>query len=153
DPAAHGAGAGADGVRVRRAAHRAAAGARQPGGAPGDGGLRGRRQPPVSTGVSVVRADASARLTGASVALADAPARLTGVSVALADASARLTGASVALADAPATLTGPPVARRHMFFVWSDVQFGSLQTPQLAPPLNIVHATWSSARKHRHHAV
>jgi hypothetical protein len=43
--------------------------------------------------------------------------------------------------------------RVYMFFVSSDVQFGSLQTPQLEPPLNIAHATWSSARKQRHQAV
>ena len=42
---------------------------------------------------------------------------------------------------------------RHMFLVKSEVQLGSLQTPQLEPPLNMSQATSSSARKQRHQAV
>lgn len=42
---------------------------------------------------------------------------------------------------------------RHMFFVTSFAQFGSPQTPQSFPPLNIAHAVGSSPKKQRNHAV
>jgi hypothetical protein len=42
---------------------------------------------------------------------------------------------------------------RYMFFVSSVPQFGSMQTPQLFPPLNMPQATGSLPRKQRNHPV